>query len=83
MSLNKYADGKGAPCSTAATPAFKSGTPASVKAVERPTSRLSKRMTQKLRAASFSQNSSSHAIICEARPMIKSTGGASGDPNES
>jgi hypothetical protein len=46
-------------------------------------SRLSKRMTQNLRPASAAQNSSSQAIICAARPMISTIGGACGSPKVS
>ena len=46
-------------------------------------SRLSKRMTRNPRAASCSQNWSSHSSICEARPMMSSTGGAVAEPKVS
>ena len=48
--------------------------------VERPMSRLSKRVTKKPRSASCSQNSSCQAIICVPRPMISSSDGLARSP---
>src|SRR5829696_6259874 len=52
-------------------------------AVERPTSRLSKRITWKPRPASSAQKSSCQAIICVARPITSSSAGCEGSPKVS
>ena len=46
-------------------------------------SRLSKRITRNPRTASCSQNWSSHSSICEASPMMSTTGGAEAEPKVS
>ena len=51
--------------------------------VERPTSRLSNRMTWKPRPASSSQNGARHPSIWVARPMTSSMDGWAGSPNVS
>jgi hypothetical protein len=51
--------------------------------VERPTSRLSNRMTQNPCAASFSQNASSHITICEESPITSRSGALDFSPNVS
>ena len=56
------------------------GIPASLRIVEWPMSRLSKRTTRKPRSASIAQNSSSQASICTASPMIRISGSPSGSP---
>jgi hypothetical protein len=83
MSLRRYGASTGLPCSAAAIAAPMFGTPAESKLVDKPMSRLSKRITRYPRAASIAQNSSCHAIICEASPMISRSGGAFESPNVS
>ena len=56
------------------------GTPADSILVERPMSRLSKRMTRKPRSASSPQKPSSQASICVARPITSSSGSPSASP---
>src|SRR6185312_11504189 len=51
--------------------------------VDSPTSRLSNRTTNRPRWARPSHSSSGHAIICVARPMMSTTGGAPASPNVS
>src|SRR6185369_9389326 len=80
MSLRRYGASTGLPCVAAARAAPMFGTPAASKCVDSPMSRLSKRMTRKLRSAMRSQNSSGHAIICAARPMMRRIGGAPASP---
>src|SRR6267143_607181 len=63
--------------------AARSGGPASSILVERPASRLSKRMTWKPPAASSSHKPSSHPIICAPRPLTRRRGAALGSPNVS
>src|SRR5439155_11590084 len=60
-----------------------SGMPAQSHLVDRPTSRLSKRITRWPRAASAAQRSSCQRIICAARPMMRSKGRPSGGPKVS
>src|SRR2546428_835014 len=50
---------------------------------DRPTSRLSKRITRWPRAASAAQKSSSQRIICAARPIMRRSGRPSGAPKVS
>src|SRR5438093_13396146 len=56
------------------------GMPAQSHLVDRPTSRLSKRITRWPRAAGAAQKSSSQRIICAARPMMRRSGRPSGAP---
>src|ERR1051325_7562962 len=51
--------------------------------VDSPTSRLANRATNRPRWARPSHSSSGHAIICVARPMTSTTGGAPASPNVS
>src|SRR5438045_7339145 len=60
-----------------------SGMPAQSHLVDRPTSRLSKRITRWPRAASTAQKSSSQRIICAARPILRRSGRPSGAPKVS
>src|SRR5690348_3355219 len=80
MSLSRYGASTGLPCIAAASAAPMFGTPAASKRVDKPMSRLSKRMTRNPRSAMRSQNVSGQAIICAARPMMSSIGGASMSP---
>lgn len=66
-----------------ATAARTSGTGASGKCVERPTSRLSNRITCTPREVSSAQNPSGQPSICTARPITSSTAGSRGSPKRS
>src|SRR5437879_4359031 len=60
-----------------------SGMPAQSHLVDKPTSRLSKRINRWPRDASAAQKSSSQRIICAARPMMRKSGRPSGAPKVS
>ncbi len=83
MSRNVYGMRNRRPVTCANIISAKRGVRASGKRVDMPMSRLSKRITQKPRAASRRQNSWSHTIICAARPMMSTSGGALRSPNVS
>jgi hypothetical protein len=63
-----------------AAAAVTEGTPAPSSRVDRPQSRLSKRITRKPRRASVSQNPSGQDTIWEPMPMISNTGGSDSAP---
>src|SRR5699024_6095915 len=76
-------DSTDSPASVAVNMAATSGTPRSFSQVERPMSRLSKRITYRFWLARPWQKSSGQAIICAPRPMTSTRGGSFGLPNVS
>jgi hypothetical protein len=75
MSSSRYGASRRRPISARRT----SGTGASI-LVERPESRLSKRITCKPRSASCSHSSRSQWISCIPSPITSSSGGLDGSP---
>ena len=75
MSSSRYGASRRRP----AKPRSRFGTGASIW-VERPASRLSKRITRKPRPASVSQSARSQWISCMPRPITSSSGGSAGSP---